>query len=247
MPIKLIDSAAMRLTWPGLLCALVLALQGCASTDERDPRDPWEGLNRGVFKFNEAVDRAVVNPVAKGYNFILPGFLNRGITNAFNNLKDVVTAGNQFLQLKPLGAFESLGRVFFNSTLGLGGLIDLASGFGMPRHEEDFGQTLGRWGVGQGPYFVIPLLGPSTVRDTVGLGVDAFVISPVAYLDSIAATFGMYGVFYVDTRAGLLKAGEIIEAAALDKYSFIRDAYFQRRENLVNDGAGELEPFEPLR
>lgn len=246
MRTNLLDSPALRLPWLCVVCVLIIAMQGCASSEERDPRDPWEGLNRGVFKFNEAIDRTVVTPVAKGYNFILPGFLNRGITNAFNNLKDIVTAGNQLLQLKPLGAFESLGRVMFNSTLGLGGLIDLASGFGMPRYNEDFGQTLGRWGVGQGPYFVIPLLGPSTVRDGVGLGVDAFVISPVAYLDSIAATFGMYTVFYVDTRAGLFKAGEIIEAAALDKYSFIRDAYLQRRENLVNDGAVDFESFEPL-
>ena len=220
----------------GTGCAIVvcLALGGCATGGVEE--DPFESSNRAVFAFNESFDKNIAKPVARGYQKIVPGPLNQAITNFFENLADFGTAVNNLLQGKILRAFEDAGRIAFNSTFGLGGLIDFASGIGMTKHDEDFGQTLGVWGVDSGPYVMLPILGPSTTRDTVGLGVDLFLLDPVVYLDDTGTELVLYGVRAVDYRAGLLKTEGIIEEAALDRYDFIRDAYLQHRESLVHGG-----------
>lgn len=207
------------------LCASVL-LSGCA-TIGKDPRDPWEGYNRQITQLNLALDENVLEPVAKGYQAALPGVLRAGVSNFFGNLSDVWSTTNNLLQAKPRETTESLLRVGINSTLGLFGLIDVATELNIPRHKEDFGQTLGRWGVPPGPYLVLPVLGPSTLRDTLALPVDwkgdllnssdIFVQSPLSLLR------------VVDKRANYLGAGNALNAAALDKYTFIREAYLQRR------------------
>lgn len=207
------------------LC-LALVLVGCASTG-KDPRDPWESYNRQVTDFNVALDEAVLEPVAKGYQTVFPGAVREGVSNFFGNISDVWSTANNLLQAKPRETVESLARVGINTTVGLLGLIDVATELNIPKHREDFGQTLGRWGVGPGPYLVLPVLGPSTLRDTAALPVD-WKGDLVNTTDGVVrAPLSVLRV--IDKRANFLGAGNVLEAAALDKYTFIREAYLQRR------------------
>lgn len=207
------------------LCVAVL-LSGCATTG-KDPRDPWEGYNRQVTDFNLVLDEIVLEPVAKGYQAVLPGVVRAGVSNFFGNLGDVWSTANNLMQAKPRETTESLLRVGINSTLGLFGLIDVATELNIPRHKEDFGQTLGRWGVPPGPYLVLPVLGPSTLRDTVALPVDWK--GDLLNIYDIAVQSPLSVLRVVDKRANYLGAGNVLNAAALDKYTFIREAYLQRR------------------
>jgi phospholipid-binding lipoprotein MlaA len=220
----------MRLATAVFLCLL---MTGCATT--RDNPDPWEGLNRKTYAFNDALDRAVMKPVAQGYQRITPSFVQEGVNNFFDNIEDVATSLNNFLQGKPKQGLSDAGRFLANSVLGVFGLWDVATPMGLEKHYEDFGQTLGVWGVQSGPYLVLPLLGPSTARDA-----PAKVVDPAWYykdaVDPERLYWGLWGLDKVRTRANLLKAESILEEAALDKYTFIRDAWLQRRRSQVFDG-----------
>lgn len=218
----------------GVLVAVCL-LQACATVAQRDPRDPLESWNRGVFEFNDSVDRAVVKPVAVAYRDVLPSWMRAGIHNFFDNLQDVWSGVNSLLQFRGLQAADNLGRFVINSTMGLGGLLDVAGEMGMERHPTNFGLTLGRWGVGEGPYLVLPLLGSSTVRDALGSGVDRGA-SVINNLPDSGDRDRLTVLGLIDTRATYLRAGEVVAGAALDPYSFARDAYLQRRRNQVYDG-----------
>jgi phospholipid-binding lipoprotein MlaA len=230
--------------WRSALAALSLfVLGGCAATPSA-PGDPLEGLNRSVFSFNEAVDDALLRPVATGYEKVVPQFVRTGVDNIFNNFADAWSAVNLLLQAKPRPALETGMRFVFNSTLGLGGFVDFASDVGIERRSEDFGQTLGRWGVGPGPYLVLPILGPSTMRDTAALAAD-FQALPAAWFDDWRTRLGIDILQVVSTRARLLSATRQIDAIALDKYLLIRDGYLVRRRNQVYDGNPPEEP-EPV-
>jgi phospholipid-binding lipoprotein MlaA len=228
---------------PALLYRMALVLlmgAACCSSAyaadvDVDPRDPWERYNRDMYRFNEALDRSFFQPLARGYNAITPDPVNRGITNFFNNLEDVRSALNNLLQFKFGRALSDVGRVAVNSTAGLLGFMDVASNINLPRYNEDFGQTLGAWGLSSGPYVVLPFFGPSSARDGVGVVVDWFT-DPVILIDNQWLRWSMRGLDIVDTRADLLYASRVLELAALDPYAFIRDAYLQRRQDLVYDG-----------
>ncbi|AKU23369.1 VacJ family lipoprotein [Massilia sp. NR 4-1] len=215
-----------------LVLAASAALTGCASTN---PRDPYEGFNRAVFKFNDAVDQAALKPAATVYKNVLPGFVQTGVGNFFGNLADVWTAANNLMQGKGEEGMSDVMRVAINSTFGLLGVLDIASEAGLKKHKEDFGQTLGAWGVPSGPYVMLPLLGPSTVRDTVGLPLD-IAADPWVHNRNMRVRNVGTAVRVVDQRAALLDASTLLEDAALDRYEFIRDGFLQARENKVNDG-----------
>lgn len=200
-----------------------------------NPKDPFETFNRAMFGFNEGLDQVVIRPLAKGYDFIMPTVARTGVSNFFANVDDIWVSINNLLQGKPVEAASDLGRVLVNTTLGVGGLIDWASDMGLEKHDEDFGQTLARWGVGDGAFVVLPVIGPRTVRDGVGWGVDSFV-DPVYRIDNLPTRNGAAALRLVENRAQLLPLDKTLEAAALDKYSYVRDAYLQRRRNLIYDG-----------
>lgn len=211
-------------------------LGGCATAGSpAAARDPLEPMNRAVFQFNDAVDKAVLKPVAQGYHDYVPENLRIAIGSVFGNLADLWTAANQLLQGKPVEAVSDLSRFVLNSTLGLAGLADIATPMGLEKHREDFGQTLGRWGVPSGPYLVLPLLGPSNLRDAPALVVD-YQGDLVMAIDSAGQRNNAYLMRTIDTRAQLLRAERLVAGAALDRYSFIRDGYLQRRRNQVYDG-----------
>lgn len=218
---------------------VTLALAGCASTN---PKDPLEGFNRAMFSFNDAVDQAALRPAAEAYSE-MPTFIQTGVSNFFGNLGDVWTAVNNLLQGKFADGMSDVMRVAFNSTFGLGGLLDIGSEAGLVKHSEDFGQTLGVWGVGPGPYVVLPLLGSSTLRDTAALPVDSQG-DAWAYVTPVDVRNVGTVVRVVDQRAALLGASSLIEEAALDRYVFIRDAYMQRRESRVRDGESPRTSYE---
>ena len=210
-----------------------LLLGGCASTG--NPRDPLEPLNRGIYQFNDAADTVLFRPLAEIYQGVLPQFARTGVSNFFSNFQDVIVAVNNLLQGKVTDAGMDLCRIVVNSTIGVLGLIDIATEFGLEKHQEDFGQTLGHWGIGTGPYIVIPFLGPSTVRDGFGLIAD-WKSDPLTYIKPNRTRNALFGLFFVNRRAELLEASKILEVAALDPYEFVRDAYLQRRRNLIYDG-----------
>jgi len=221
-----------------LTLLLVLLVSGCASVPTPPPEnDPYERYNRAMFRFNDKLDRAILKPVAQGYEKVVPQPIDDSITNFFSNLDDVVVTFNDVLQGKFHQAGSDLSRLVWNTTVGIGGLFDVASHMGLPKHNEDFGQTLGKWGVGPGPYLVLPFLGPSTFRDTVALPVD-WVSDPLYHYYEVDKNgyWQLKTLYYVDKRAGLLRASRLIEQAALDEYVFIREAYLQRRQSLVYDG-----------
>jgi phospholipid-binding lipoprotein MlaA len=218
------------------LCVLILAasLSGCAAFGD-NPRDPLEPLNRAMFGFNDALDEAVMKPVAKGYRFVLPGFVRTGVSNFFSNVDDVWVSINQVLQGKFLDGLGDFGRFLFNSTVGIAGLFDFASEVGLPKHSEDFGQTLAWWGVGNGAYVVLPILGPSTVRDGLAFLVDTQV-DPVWRINNIPVRNTSVVIRFTGRRAELLDVSNVLEQAALDRYALMRDAWLQRRRSLVYDG-----------
>jgi len=219
-------------------------LQACATVANPDPRDPLESFNRGVFGFNDAVDRAVVKPVATAYRDITPQWIRTGVGNFFGNLTDVWSVFNNAIQLRGQDTGDSMGRVMINTTIGLGGLIDVASDLNIERHTSDFGLTLGRWGVGPGPYIVLPLLGPYTLREVVALPLDQQG-NLVNQIPDEGTRTGLTVLNVVDLRAQYLRAGEVVEGAALDKYSFTRDSYLQRQRNRVYDGNPPEEDTDP--
>ncbi len=216
-----------------LLAVATLLLSGCASTSPK--ADPFESVNRATYKFNDVLDNAVLVPVAKGYRAVTPEFMRTGISNVFSNIGDVATAFNNLLQGKPEDAANDVGRVLINSSFGILGLIDIATPSGLEKHDEDFGQTLGKWGVGSGPFLMLPLMGPSTLRDGPARFVDSYA-GYYRYVDHIPTRNTAFGVEIIDLRAHLLGASDTLETAALDKYQFIRDAYLQRRLYQVHDG-----------
>lgn len=224
--------------WAALLLAATL-LQGCASvvpaSAQTDPRDPWEGMNRKVYAFNEKLDDAVLRPVAQTYVEVVPSFVRTGVRNFLGNLADVWTAVNAGLQFKGQVAAETFMRVAVNSTLGLYGVLDIASEAGIEKRKEDLGQTLGHWGVKPGPYLVLPIFGPSTVRDAVALPGD-WQASPGRFFSDSGTSAGVSLLNVTETRARLLKAGDAVRQASLDPYSFVRDGWLQKRENEVYDG-----------
>jgi phospholipid-binding lipoprotein MlaA len=222
-----------------LLTALVIgaALGACATVPPnagKNPADPWERYNRHVSEFNDQLDAAVLRPVAKTYATVVPTPVRDCVTNFFTNVADVPSFLNNVLQAKPTEAATDLCRVAINTTIGLLGCFDVASRMGLQRTDEDFGQTLGYWGAGPGPFLVWPLLGPSTVRDSVGR-VAGFYTNPINYIPDVATRNILWGTGLIDTRANLLSLDRLLDGA-LDRYQFIRDAYLQRRRNQVYDG-----------
>jgi phospholipid-binding lipoprotein MlaA len=212
-----------------------LALSGCASFKAAAPGDPLEPINRGVFSFNNTFDHYLFKPIAKGYDAALPVPVKKGVSNVFQNASDVQSVVSDALQLKGAKLGDDLGRVMLNTTIGIGGIFDLATPMGIERGNEDFGQTLGYWGLGQGPYLMVPFLGPSTLRDAVGRYADGKV-DPVSNLSSVPVRNSLMGARVVDTRVGLFPAEALMNQAALDRYTFMRSAYLQRRQSLVLDG-----------
>ncbi|MCX8016689.1 MAG: VacJ family lipoprotein [Rhodocyclaceae bacterium] len=224
-----------------LAIAAAALLGGCATSG--NPKDPLEGFNRAMYGFNEALDTVVLKPVAQGYDALLPAPVRTGVTNFFGNIADFFIGVNNLLQGKPDQAISDIGRVLVNSTIGLFGVIDWASDMGLEKHDEDFGQTFGRWGVGDGAYLVVPFFGPRTVRDTVGLVLDVKA-DPVGHIDHIPTRNALYALRIIDNRADLLPADKVIEEAALDKYAYVRDGYLQRRRNQIYDGNPPREQAE---
>ncbi|WP_455374824.1 MlaA family lipoprotein [Kaarinaea lacus] len=236
-----------------LLFLVACFTSGCASLDApAEPHDPLERYNRAVYKFNEDFDRIIAKPVAQFYQDVLPAPVDKGLTNFFSNINDVIVLANSLLQLKVEKTAQTAARIFFNTTIGLLGFIDVASHLDLPKHNEDFGQTLGRWGVPPGPYFVLPIFGPSTIRDSVGLGVDYVAFYPIFNrIDNSTVEWSLFILDLIDQRADLLGASKLLEEAALDPYIFTREAYLQRRLNFVYDGnppqkEEEFDPFKPI-
>jgi len=205
--------------------------------------DPWESFNRKVYAFNDMIDEAVLKPVATAYRDVVPQIVRTGVNNVLGNIGDIWSAANHLLQGKLQDGLEMGMRVATNTFFGLGGLLDPATGLGLTRRSEDFGQTLGRWGVGTGPYLVLPFLGPSTVRDSAGLVVDRSANSSILPLSS-NEQYGVSALELLSVRAGLLGATQLLDQVALDRYSFLRDAYLARRRDAVYDGAAPMEVFE---
>ncbi len=226
---------AMRSTlW--LVMAFTLALlSACATGPSANPNDPLEPLNRDVSKFNDGLDSMVLKPVATGYKKVTPSLVRTGVSNFFNNISDIGSLINNAMQLKAEATGEMVIRVSFNTVFGFGGLLNLAGELGVERHPEDFGQTLGHWGVPAGPYVVLPLLGPSTVRDALATYVD-YKYDVTSYRDPIETRTALGVLRVVNTRSNLLSLGAMLDEAALDKYSFTRDAYLQRRRSQILDG-----------
>lgn len=220
-----------------IILIISLALLSACSSLPNGPTegDPLESYNRAMFSFNDGLDEYILKPVAKGYDAALPSPVKTGVSNFFSNIGDLFVIINDLLQFKFVQAIEDTGRFIFNSTLGLYGLIDVATPMGLPKHNEDFGQTLATWGIGQGPYVVLPFFGPRTLRGVGGFAVET-TYDPIYNIKDENARYGTIALNAIDTRYKLLSASTIAEKAALDKYSFIRDAYLQHRNNLVHDG-----------
>lgn len=230
----------MKTLWRSFLMAVLLGsllvLSGCATGPQANAADPLEPMNRSIHSFNEGLDKTVLKPVATTYKEVVPSPVRTGVNNFFNNLRDAWSMVNNALQLKPQQTVEMGFRVGVNTFIGLFGLLDVATEMDIPRSNEDFGQTLGYWGVGSGPYLVLPVFGPSTVRD----GVSQFSADKygdaVARIKHVPTRNSTTVVKAVDTRTQLLKAEGLLDEAALDKYSFIRDSYLQMRKNQIHDG-----------
>ena len=220
---------------------LAASLAGCATTGAKnDPRDPWEGWNRGVQSFNDSLDEYVMKPVAQGYHYVTPSVVDQGVTNFFSNVEDIAVITNDLLQFKFLQTGQDVGRLLVNTTVGLGGFVDVAQHLDMPKHNEDLDQTLGAWGIPSGPYLVLPLIGPSTPRGVIGVAGDT-ASNPINWINPAAIPYGSGILKTVDTRADLLSASKIVDEASVDRYEFIRNAYFQQRKYLIYDGNPPLD------
>lgn len=219
-----------------VLLLAALAASGCASSPDADPRDPLEPMNRAVYGFNDGFDDWIAKPVAGAYKDVLHVEIRSRVSNFFSNIQDIFIGVNNVLQGKFQDGIEDWARFVFNSTIGLAGIHDVASDMGIEKHNEDFGQTFGRWGAGSGPYLILPFLGSSTLRDAGGTVVDYY-FAPLPHVRPIALRNSLYGLYFVNTRAELLDASSILEQAALDRYVFQRDAYLQRRRSLIYDGS----------
>jgi len=231
-----------------LLC-MAAALVGCASIPagvEPSPHDPWEPFNRSVFEFNEGLDAYLLKPVVAGYRFVLPEFVRDGIYNFFSNYGDIYNIFYNLLQGKPGYAFNDFMRVAVNTTMGLGGFIDLATPGGLEKHKEDWGQTFGVWGVPAGPYVVLPFFGPSNVRDTFGTVADLESDYLFKYVKDVGLRNSITGLRVINARNTYYEAGDLLDGAAIDKYSFMRDAYIQRRQYQINEGRDDEEPQMPV-
>ena len=240
-------TAAPRTTWWCAVLALGVALcaSGCSTVQTPSPKDPYEGFNRSVYKFNDTVDTAVLKPVATGYKTVVPSPVRTCVSNVFSNVGELWSALNSALQGKGEECANTLMRFALNSTFGFAGCLDIASEIpGLQQRNEDLGQTLGKWGMAPGPYLVLPFFGPSTVRDAAGFSVE-LVTDPVTNADNVRARNSATALRFVSRRAELLDASRILEGAALDPYSFLRDAYLQRRLNQVYDGEPPDEPPPP--
>jgi phospholipid-binding lipoprotein MlaA len=223
----------------------VLAASGCASSPDADPRDPFEPMNRAVYKFNDGFDDYFAKPVAGAYRKLLHVEIRSRVGNFFSNLQDIMIGANNVLQGKFQEGIEDWARFAFNSTVGLAGIHDVASEMGIEKHNEDFGQTFGRWGAGSGPYLILPILGSSSLRDGIGTVADLYA-APLPHVRPIALRNSLYGLYFLNTRSELLAASDILEQAALDRYTFQRDAYLQRRRSLIHDGSPPRERLEEV-
>lgn len=214
-----------------------ILLSACATVPGGQPSegDPFESYNRAMFSFNDGIDEYVLKPITKGYDAIMPSPVKTGISNFFSNIGDVFVILNDLLQFKFKQAIEDTGRFVFNTTFGVYGLADIATPFGFPKHDEDFGQTLATWGIGDGPYFVLPFFGPRTMRGVGGFAIET-TLDPLYQIENQNDLYAAVFLRAIDTRYQLLKTTEIVDKAALDKYSFVRDAYLQHRINLIYDG-----------
>jgi len=222
-----------------IVVLVIFQVSGCATQANQDP---LENFNRAIYKFNDVADGAIVKPISKGYKNITPTFIVKGVNNFFNNIRDVVTVINELLQGKIEYAANDTGRILVNSTIGLLGFIDVHSMNGGERRKEDFGQTLGYWGVGQGAYLVLPFIGPSTTRDAVGFVTDTLAFDPISYINNVRGRNQVRILQFIDARTELLNASAIMDEASLDPYAFQRDAYLQYREALVKDSpSGEID------
>ncbi len=222
---------------------LTLFLVGCATIPEgqvRSKADPWEALNRNVYVFNDNLDDYIVRPLTKVYEFAFPEIVRSRFSNVFANVGDVFTAVQQLLQGKPKTALDDLIRVFVNTTIGLGGIFDVATDAGLEKHKEDFGQTFGVWGIPSGPYVVLPILGPSSLRDAFGWAADLNTDILINQIDNVPVRNIVSGVRIVDQRLKYLNASGLLAGVAFDQYSFVRDAYLQRRRFLIYDGEPPL-------
>lgn len=234
---RLYASLFQTLIFRTLILLMVVSSTACTTLQgPENPDDPYESYNRSMFAFNEGADKYVIKPIAEGYNYVMPEVASKGVTNFFNNVDDIVVFINQIFQFKIKEAVETSARLVFNTTFGLFGFFDVATDWGLKKHNEDFGQTLAHWGVGSGNYIVLPLIGPSTLRDTAGLAVDWTYFDPVFNRQTLQQTLVTLSIKYIDKRAGLLSASNIIDDTVPDKYAFIRDAWLQRREFLIYDG-----------
>ena len=238
------DCSNMKLLIHSLACvatALTLTVTPPATfaEDAADNVDPWQPLNRKVHGFNNFADRILLKPIAKGYSVVVPKPLQRGFRNLFRNLGEPATSINQVLQGKPGRGASDFGRFLINSTVGLGGLFDPAAGLGLERHQEDFGQTFARWGIARGPYLVVPLRGPASVRAAGGMVLDTF-LNPLRFVNDVPVRNSLVALSTIDVRAELLSTESLLSG---DEYLFIRDAYLQRRDFLISDGAIEEDPF----
>lgn len=226
-----------------LVLACANLMTGCAST-AANPQDRFESYNRAMFDFNDKVDAAVLKPVATAYADATPQFVQTGVGNFFGNINDVPTALNNFLQARVGNGASDVVRVLVNSTVGLAGLIDVATPFGLPKHDQDFGQTLGRWGVPSGPYIVLPLIGPTMTRDALAMTVD-FETDPWGYVYPVRLRNSGIAVRLIDHRAYMLGTTTLVEDAALDRYEFVRDSYIQKRQNKIYKGETQESPSPP--
>lgn len=225
-----------------IILAGVMALAGCATVTTPTKGDPLESYNRTMFTINDKVDQYALKPIAKGYVWAVPEPVRNSVTNFFSNIGDVYIAANNLLQLKVADGVSDIMRVAINTVFGVGGLFDVATIAKLPKHAGDFGLTLGHYGMPPGPYVVLPLLGPSTVRDSTGLVVDYFG-NPLTYVSPGSVSWALYGVNLVNVRANLLGATDVLADAALDKYSFVRNAYLQRRQYLISGGDGGMPDY----
>jgi phospholipid-binding lipoprotein MlaA len=215
------------------LLSLAMLLAGCAAA--HNPEDPLEPLNRGVYRFNDALDKAVLKPAAKGYVAVMPTTGRIMVSNFFSNLDDIMVTANDLLQFKLAQGFSDGMRFVVNSTIGVLGLIDVASAGGLMKHDEDFGQTLGKWGVGNGAYLVLPIIGPSTMRDGIGFYADLY-LDPMYFINDMSTRNQAYLVQKITRRADLLDQEKVMDEAQIDRYEFIRDIYLLHRQSLVYDG-----------